>query len=58
VREVDVLVVFEVLSRGTVVQEVNKQLPTTRRRAETMNFFIRLWMSRRACSRLMGTASY
>jgi hypothetical protein len=58
VREVEVLVVFDVLSRGTVVQEVNKQLPTTRRRAEMMNFFIRLWVSRRACSRLIETASY
>ena len=40
-REVDVFVVLaDVLSCGTEVQEVNKQLPTKTRRAEIRNFFI------------------
>jgi hypothetical protein len=41
VREVDVFVVLaDVLSCGTEVQEVNKQLPAKTRRAEIRNFFI------------------
>ena len=40
-REVEVFVVLaDVLSCGTEVQEVNKQLPAKTRRAEIRNFFI------------------
>jgi hypothetical protein len=42
----EVVVLAEVvaeLSRGTVVQELKTQLPTTASRAEIMNFFIKYW---------------